>query len=76
MAYAEVRIKINHTFIVDDCEGTNDEEILDDIMNNGRLDEDLFLDVAYDVMTIESAEYDEPEPEPEPTEEPSEEKKP
>lgn len=60
MAQVTVRIKINKTFECF-CNGTNADEVLDDIAENGRLDNEI-LNYAYDIMTVEGAEYDEVEP--------------
>jgi hypothetical protein len=60
MAQVTVRVKMNYTFEVT-CEGTNEDEVIQDIIDNNRLEEDVMVE-ANDCFEIESATYDKPEP--------------
>jgi hypothetical protein len=61
MARASVRIKMS--FEINDiiCDGENESEVIDSIIDNEIIQESI-LDRAYDSMVIVEAEYDELEP--------------
>lgn len=60
MAQVTVRVRMNQTFKVY-CNAENEDQALDDITANDRLNEQ-FIEACIDEMEIIGGSYDEPEP--------------